>query len=62
MHEGFCPRCKVRRPIAAAVLETMKSGRPAVKGRCPDCGSVLFKILGTKADPPAPASPPVGGP
>lgn len=32
-----------------AVEETMKNGRKAIKGKCPTCGTVMFKILGGKA-------------
>ncbi len=27
----------------------MKNGRKAIKGKCPTCGTVMFKILGGKA-------------
>ena len=27
----------------------MKNGRKAMKGKCPTCGTVMFKILGGKA-------------
>ena len=40
-----------------AVEETMKNGRKAIKGKCPTCGTVMFKILGGKATP-APAAAP----
>jgi hypothetical protein len=40
----------------------MKNGRKAIKGKCPTCGTVMFKILGGKATPPAapvaPTTPP----
>ena len=49
MHEGYCVRCKAKKPISDAVEETMKNGRKAVKGKCPSCGAVMFKILGGKA-------------
>ncbi len=61
MAEGYCVRCKAKQPIAEAVEEVMKNGRKAVKGKCPVCGVVMFKILGGKAAPsassPAPTSP-----
>jgi hypothetical protein len=38
------------------VEETMKNGRKAIKGKCPTCGTVMFKILGGKAST-VPASP-----
>lgn len=52
-------KCKAKRPIADAVEEQMKNGRKAVKGKCPTCGAVMFKILGGKA---APLVPPAAAP
>ncbi len=48
MPEGYCVKCKARKEIAEAVEELMKNGRKAVKGKCPTCGVVMFKILGGK--------------
>jgi len=59
MAEGYCVKCKAKREIAEAVEETMKNGRKAIKGKCPTCGTVMFKILGGKATAPnPPAEPP----
>jgi ribosomal protein S27E len=52
MPEGYCVKCKARREIVDAVEETMKNCRQAIKGRCPTCGTVMFKILGGKASLP----------
>ena len=49
MPEGYCVKCKAKKPIADGVEETMKNGRKAIKGKCPTCGTVMFKILGGKA-------------
>ena len=57
MAEGYCVRCKAKQPIAEAVEEVMKNGRKAVKGKCPVCGVVMFKILGGKATPSPAAAP-----
>ncbi len=58
MPEGYCVKCKAKKEIADAVEETMKNGRKAIKGRCPSCGVVMFKILGGKpAAEQAPAKP-----
>jgi hypothetical protein len=58
MAEGYCVKCKAKREIADGVEEVMKNGRKAIKGKCPVCGTVMFKILGGKATPPAaPATP-----
>jgi uncharacterized Zn finger protein (UPF0148 family) len=59
MAEGYCVKCKAKKEIADAAEETMKNGRKAIKGKCPTCGTVMFKILGGKAASPAsnPAKP-----
>jgi uncharacterized Zn finger protein (UPF0148 family) len=60
MAEGYCVKCKAKKEIANAVEEVMKNGRKAIKGICPTCGTVMFKILGGKAA--VPASPNGGTP
>ncbi len=49
MAEGYCVKCKAKKEIVDAVEETMKNGRKAIKGKCPTCGTVMFKILGGKS-------------
>ncbi len=65
MSEGYCVKCKAKKEIVDAVEEVMKNGRKAIKGKCPTCGTVMFKILGGKAvtasapatkNPPTPAA------
>ena len=51
MAEGYCVKCKAKKEIANGVEEVMKNGRKAIKGKCPTCGTVMFKILGGKAVP-----------
>ncbi len=51
MPEGYCVKCKAKKEIADAVEELMKNGRKAIKGKCPTCGVVMFKILGGKGAP-----------
>jgi uncharacterized Zn finger protein (UPF0148 family) len=55
MSEGYCVKCKAKKEIVDAVEEVMKNGRKAIKGKCPTCGTVMFKILGGKAAVPATA-------
>jgi uncharacterized Zn finger protein (UPF0148 family) len=58
MAEGYCVKCKAKKEIADGVEEVMKNGRKAIKGKCPTCGTVMFKILGGKAvTPPASSTP-----
>jgi uncharacterized Zn finger protein (UPF0148 family) len=56
MPEGYCVKCKAKKEISNPAEETMKNGRKAIKGKCPTCGTVMFKILG-KAAGAAPAAP-----
>jgi len=57
MEEGYCVKCRAKKQIVNAVEEAMKNGRRAIKGNCPDCGIVMFKILGGKSSPNPPAGP-----
>jgi uncharacterized Zn finger protein (UPF0148 family) len=57
MAEGYCVKCKAKKEIADGVEEVMKNGRKAIKGRCPTCGVVMFKILGGKSLTPPPTDP-----
>ena len=58
MPEGYCVKCKAKKEIVDGVEEVMKNGRKAIKGKCPTCGTVMFKILGGKASTPTPTTPP----
>jgi hypothetical protein len=59
MAEGYCVKCKAKKEIVDGLEETMKNGRRAIKGKCPTCGTVMFKILGkSAATAPAPNNPP----
>ncbi len=60
MPEGYCVKCKAKKEITDAVEEVMKNGRKAIKGKCPTCGTVMFKILGGKAGLVTPAESPAG--
>ena len=60
MSEGYCVKCKAKKEIMEAMEVTTKNGRKAIKGKCPTCGTVMYKILGGKASTattPAPAAP-----
>ncbi len=48
--EGYCVKCKAKKEMKDAVEVTMKNGRPAVQGICPDCGTKIFKIGAMKKD------------
>ena len=61
MADGYCVKCKAKKEIVDAMEVTTKNGRKAIKGKCPTCGTVMYKILGGKAAAPA-AAPAGGGP
>jgi len=42
--EGYCVKCRAKKEIKNAKAVTMKNGRPATEGQCPDCGTKIFKI------------------
>ncbi|MDI6732953.1 MAG: DUF5679 domain-containing protein [Planctomycetota bacterium] len=46
--KGYCVKCKTMREIKDAKEVTMKNKRKAVKGKCPTCGTGMYKILGNK--------------
>ena len=42
--EGYCVKCKTKRPRNGEVHET--NGRRIAKGKCPECGTTVTRILG----------------
>lgn len=43
---AYCVKCKQKRTMQDAKEATMKNGRKAMKGKCPECGTGMFRILG----------------
>lgn len=46
MPDGYCVKCKSKKAIKDPKETTLKNGRKAMKGKCPDCGTGMFRILG----------------
>ncbi len=44
--EAYCVKCKQKREMKDMEHVTMKNGRPAATGKCPVCGTKMFKIGG----------------
>jgi hypothetical protein len=44
--QAYCVKCKTKKPLADGVESVLKNGRKAIKGKCPSCGTGMFKILG----------------
>jgi len=47
---GYCVKCKQKQTIAEAAEVTVKNGSKAAKGKCPVCGTGMFRFL-SKAKP-----------
>ena len=45
MASMYCVKCRAKREDPAAQRVTMKNGKPAMKGKCPVCGTGMYKIL-----------------
>jgi hypothetical protein len=46
MATGFCVKCKRKREMKNPTSVKMKNGRSATKGKCPVCGSGMYRIGG----------------
>ena len=44
MPTGYCVKERKKVEIQNPTQVTMKNGRPAIQGTCPDCGTKIFKI------------------
>lgn len=42
--QAYCVKCRESREMADAEAVTMKNGKPATKGKCPVCGSGMYRI------------------
>lgn len=49
-YTGYCSKCKAAREMLDAEKILMKNVQPAVKGKCPVCGSEVFKALARLED------------
>jgi hypothetical protein len=45
---GFCMHCKAKQPILEATDVITKNNRKAVSGKCPVCGTKIFKFVSNK--------------
>ena len=39
----YCLKCKGKKDVGNAQAVTMKNGRDAIQGSCPDCGTKVFR-------------------
>jgi Zn finger protein HypA/HybF involved in hydrogenase expression len=43
--KAYCVKCKAQKEMKNPKEVTMKNGRKAMKGECPDCGTTMFRII-----------------
>jgi len=50
--EAYCVKCKAKKEMSDAKEVEMKGKggmvRKAMKGKCPTCGTTMFRIMGKK--------------
>lgn len=46
--EAYCVKCKAKREMVDPTQVQMKNGKPATEGKCPVCGTKMFKIGAAK--------------
>lgn len=46
--EAYCVKCKKKVEMKDGKEATMKNGRRMMKGKCPECGTTVCRILGNK--------------
>ena len=46
MASMYCVKCRSKREDPNAQAVTMKNGKKALKGKCPICGTGMYKIGG----------------
>ncbi|MEE9323372.1 MAG: DUF5679 domain-containing protein [Candidatus Aenigmarchaeota archaeon] len=44
MTTAYCVKCRKKVEMKDAKGVTLKNGKPATKGVCPDCGTKVFRI------------------
>jgi hypothetical protein len=42
--EGYCLKCREKKEFKNPKAVTMKNGKPATTGTCPDCSTVMYRI------------------
>ena len=48
MVEAYCVKCRTKREMKNPEPVTMKNGRPASKGTCPECGKGMYRTGAVK--------------
>ncbi len=46
MTTAYCVKCRKKVEMSGATSVKLKNGKPAMKGKCPKCGTGVFRIGG----------------
>jgi RNase P subunit RPR2 len=46
MPQAYCMKCRTKREMKNPEKVTLKNGRPATRGTCPNCGTKMSRIGG----------------
>ena len=46
--EAYCVKCKAKKKMLDPAEVSLKNGRKASKGKCPDCGTGMYRIMGIR--------------
>ena len=44
-NQAYCIKCRDLKTIAHPSPGMLKNGRRIIRGRCPDCGTRLFRLM-----------------
>lgn len=44
MASMYCVKCRAKKEVDNPEQVTMKNGKPALKSKCPTCGTGMYKI------------------
>ncbi|MFI0433544.1 MAG: DUF5679 domain-containing protein [Candidatus Nanopelagicales bacterium] len=44
--EVYCMKCKAKREVKDLPIEENANGRRMAKGKCPECGTTVTRIVG----------------
>lgn len=47
-HTAYCIKCRKKQVMINPTDSTFKNGTPVMRGNCPECGSVLHRIIARK--------------
>lgn len=50
MTDGYCVKCRTKRVMKNTREVDLANNRRAIQGECPECGTKMFVMAGTKEE------------